>query len=92
MTAGWNASALWAMGATTGREMRAYDNLLWQAASYTGVGTLGGLTSWGPSECVGLGWSVVFAGAAALNFHRCLTHIHPTPPPPSLEAINIIRE
>ena len=49
MAATWNASALRQMGATTGRELRAYDNLEWQAAAYSGVGTLGGLVGWGPT-------------------------------------------
>ena len=49
MTATWNATALRQMGATTGRELRAYDNLMWEAAAISGAGTLGGLTAWGPT-------------------------------------------
>ena len=46
MATSFNATAWRAMGATTGREMRAYDNLLW---SQQGANPGGGLTAWGPT-------------------------------------------
>lgn len=46
MATSWNATAWRAMGATTGREMRALDNVLW---SGQGANPGGGLTAWGPT-------------------------------------------
>lgn len=47
--ASWNASAWRAMGAATGVELRAYDNLEWRANAAAGVGPVGGLVAWGPT-------------------------------------------
>ena len=47
MGATWNRSAWRAMGATTGVELRAYDNLEWRANAVSGSGAVGGLISWG---------------------------------------------
>lgn len=47
--ASWNVTAWRVMGATTGVELRAYDNLEWRANAVSGMGPVGGLTSWGPT-------------------------------------------
>ena len=45
----WNRSAWRAMGAVTGTELRAYDNLEWRANAVTGSGPVGGPCAWGPT-------------------------------------------
>ena len=47
--AGWNASTWRELGATTGIELRAYDNIQWRQDAATGSGPVGGLISWGPT-------------------------------------------
>ena len=45
----WDRAVWRAMGAVTGTELRAYDNLEWRKNAATGSGPVGGLIAWGPT-------------------------------------------